>query len=68
MNISDVKNIYSSEPYLDRNVAREDLLELSGIVVVGELLCISLPVPLPSSVMMFCSVDDRCVTYNEDRL
>ena len=42
MNIPYGKNIYSSGPYLDRNVTYEDLLEVSEIVVVGELLCISL--------------------------
>lgn len=42
MNISYEKNIYSSEPYRDRNVVYEDLFEISGIVLVGELLRISL--------------------------
>ena len=44
MNIYYVKNIYSSEPYRYRKVAYEDLLKVSGIVVIGELLYISLSV------------------------
>ena len=44
MNFYYVKNIYSSEPYRYRKVAYEDLLKVSGIVVIGELLYISLSV------------------------
>lgn len=41
MNFFYAQNISSSGPYSYRNGIGKDLFEVSGLVVIGELLCIS---------------------------